>query len=272
MECAGNGRARLEPHVVSQPWLLEAVGTAEWTGVPVADLLEEAGRRRRRGRGPLHRARPRRRGRRRAGLPAQPPARRGRRRAAARLRDQRRAAAAAARLPAAAGRAGLVRDDEREVARADRRDRRAVRRLPAGDGLPDARARGRPRDAGHADHAARADGAAGDPGLHDARAGSSRPGRASCAGRAWSGWGAIEAVEVSADGGAHAGRRPALGPEPEPGAWRCVDVRVGRATPGEHELCCRARDAAGNAQPVDADWNVGGYANTSVQRVPVTVA
>ncbi len=43
MECAGNGRARLEPHVVSQPWLLEAVGTAEWTGVPVADLLYEAG-------------------------------------------------------------------------------------------------------------------------------------------------------------------------------------------------------------------------------------
>ena len=43
MECAGNGRARLEPHVVSQPWLLEAVGTAEWTGVPVRDVLEEAG-------------------------------------------------------------------------------------------------------------------------------------------------------------------------------------------------------------------------------------
>ena len=42
MECAGNGRARLEPHVVSQPWLLEAVGTAEWTGVLVGDLLGEA--------------------------------------------------------------------------------------------------------------------------------------------------------------------------------------------------------------------------------------
>ncbi|MGH2970468.1 MAG: sulfite oxidase, partial [Solirubrobacteraceae bacterium] len=40
---------------------------------------------------------------------------------------------------------------------------------------------------------------------------------------------------------------------------------------GEHELCCRARDAAGNEQPVQAGWNVGGYANTSVQRVPVTV-
>src|SRR5688500_5121030 len=28
LECAGNGRARLEPRPVSQPWLLEAVGTA----------------------------------------------------------------------------------------------------------------------------------------------------------------------------------------------------------------------------------------------------
>src|SRR5438034_1150632 len=43
LECAGNGRARLEPHVVSQPWLSEAVGTAEWGGTPLAPLLEEAG-------------------------------------------------------------------------------------------------------------------------------------------------------------------------------------------------------------------------------------
>ena len=43
MECAGNGRARLEPHVVSQPWLAEAVGTGEWGGVGLAPLLEEAG-------------------------------------------------------------------------------------------------------------------------------------------------------------------------------------------------------------------------------------
>jgi sulfane dehydrogenase subunit SoxC len=41
MECAGNGRARLSPHVVSQPWLYEAVGTAEWTGTPLAGLLDE---------------------------------------------------------------------------------------------------------------------------------------------------------------------------------------------------------------------------------------
>ena len=43
MECAGNGRAALSPRPLSQPWLLEAVGTAEWTGTPLRGLLEEAG-------------------------------------------------------------------------------------------------------------------------------------------------------------------------------------------------------------------------------------
>ena len=32
MECAGNGRVHVEPHVVCQPWLLEAVGNARWRG------------------------------------------------------------------------------------------------------------------------------------------------------------------------------------------------------------------------------------------------
>jgi sulfane dehydrogenase subunit SoxC len=43
MECAGNGRARMDPRPQSQPWLTEAVGTAEWTGTPLAPLLREAG-------------------------------------------------------------------------------------------------------------------------------------------------------------------------------------------------------------------------------------
>ncbi|WP_330178973.1 sulfite oxidase [Nocardia sp. NBC_01503] len=43
MECAGNGRARLTPRPISQPWLVEAVGTADWTGVPLRVLLREAG-------------------------------------------------------------------------------------------------------------------------------------------------------------------------------------------------------------------------------------
>lgn len=43
LECAGNGRARLRPRPVSQPWLVEAVGTSRWTGTPLAPLLREAG-------------------------------------------------------------------------------------------------------------------------------------------------------------------------------------------------------------------------------------
>jgi sulfane dehydrogenase subunit SoxC len=43
LECAGNGRAQLLPRPVSQPWLSEAVGTARWTGTPLASLLREAG-------------------------------------------------------------------------------------------------------------------------------------------------------------------------------------------------------------------------------------
>jgi DMSO/TMAO reductase YedYZ molybdopterin-dependent catalytic subunit len=43
MECAGNGRARLSPRPISQPWLLEAIGTAEWTGTPLRDILAEEG-------------------------------------------------------------------------------------------------------------------------------------------------------------------------------------------------------------------------------------
>lgn len=43
MECAGNGRARLEPRPLSQPWLNEAIGTATWTGTSLTGVLEEAG-------------------------------------------------------------------------------------------------------------------------------------------------------------------------------------------------------------------------------------
>src|SRR4029077_11219496 len=42
LECAGNGRARLSPRPLSQPWLTEAVGTAEWTGTSLKSLLDEA--------------------------------------------------------------------------------------------------------------------------------------------------------------------------------------------------------------------------------------
>jgi DMSO/TMAO reductase YedYZ molybdopterin-dependent catalytic subunit len=42
MECAGNGRALLDPRPLSQPWLTEAVGTAVWAGASLASLLGDA--------------------------------------------------------------------------------------------------------------------------------------------------------------------------------------------------------------------------------------
>src|SRR6185295_2480223 len=42
MECAGNGRGQLSPRYPSVPWLEEGVSTADWTGVPLAVLLQQA--------------------------------------------------------------------------------------------------------------------------------------------------------------------------------------------------------------------------------------
>jgi DMSO/TMAO reductase YedYZ molybdopterin-dependent catalytic subunit len=43
LECAGNNRNFLEPKVKGAQWGLGAVGTAEWTGVPLSMLLDRAG-------------------------------------------------------------------------------------------------------------------------------------------------------------------------------------------------------------------------------------
>jgi DMSO/TMAO reductase YedYZ molybdopterin-dependent catalytic subunit len=43
LECAGNNRNFLEPKVKGVQWGLGAVGTAEWSGVPLSTLLDRAG-------------------------------------------------------------------------------------------------------------------------------------------------------------------------------------------------------------------------------------
>jgi anti-anti-sigma factor len=43
LECAGNGRSLLNPRVNGEQWNLGAVSTAEWTGVPLAEVLNRAG-------------------------------------------------------------------------------------------------------------------------------------------------------------------------------------------------------------------------------------
>jgi DMSO/TMAO reductase YedYZ molybdopterin-dependent catalytic subunit len=96
------------------------------------------------------------------------------------------------------------------------------------------------------------------------------PGSSVLEGRAWSGFGPVVRVEVSVDGGrswADAKLDAAVG---EFGwtrwSYPWEDVRS-----GEYVVCSRATDAAGNVQPLEPEWNFGGYVNNSVQRVPVTV-
>ncbi|MEO8255758.1 MAG: sulfite oxidase [Acidobacteriota bacterium] len=43
LECAGNGRSMFQPPIDGEKWNLGAVSTAEWTGVPLAEVLDRAG-------------------------------------------------------------------------------------------------------------------------------------------------------------------------------------------------------------------------------------
>jgi DMSO/TMAO reductase YedYZ molybdopterin-dependent catalytic subunit len=92
------------------------------------------------------------------------------------------------------------------------------------------------------------------------------------AGRAWSGWGAIDGVEVSIDGG-ESWAPATLDQRQSDGHtfWCRWEYRWQRPRPGEHTLMARARDSAGNIQPLAAEWNLDGYLNNGVQRINVTV-
>jgi hypothetical protein len=89
-------------------------------------------------------------------------------------------------------------------------------------------------------------------------------------GRAWSGLGPVERVELSADGGL-SWSDAQIAPQPAMWAWCTWAWRWEPQGPGHYELCCRATDSAGNTQPLRPRWNLGGYANNEVQRVPITV-
>jgi hypothetical protein len=90
-------------------------------------------------------------------------------------------------------------------------------------------------------------------------------------GAAWSGAGAIVAVELSADEGAS---WVAMELESSPPAG-LRQLWHGRFTPpgrGSYTLLTRATDASGAVQPLLASWNRLGYGNNAVQRVRVTVS
>lgn len=270
MECAGNGRARMLPRPVSQPWLDEAVGTAEWTGTPLAPLLYEAGIRP----GAVDVA----------FTGADHGIERGVEQDYQRglslfeaLRDDvllvyemngqplppQHGAPVRLVVPGWYGMAHVkwlvgveVLDRPfdgfqnavayRVKQNADDPGQPVTRILPKAliqpPGFPDFQSRARILDRG----------------VHE------------LGGRAWSGWGSVVRVEVSADGGT-TWSDAALGPVDAPYAWRAWTWTWDAGEPGRYELCARATDSAGHVQPVEQPWNRQGMANNQVQRISVTV-
>ena len=267
LECAGNGRARLSPRPLSQPWLSEAVGTAEWTGTPLGPILAEAGIRD----GASHAVF--------TGLD------RGLQggieqlyERSLTLEDAQRAEVMLAwavngqPLPPQHGfplrlivpgwygmtsvkwlRSITVTDRDFEGYQQARAYHYRVAEQDAGDPVT----RMLPRAL------------MVPPGIPDfmSRARFVAPGRHPIEGRAWSGRAAVTRVEFSDDGGA-TWADAALEPAVSPFAWRGWR-HDWDATAGEHELCVRATDAAGNVQPQDQSWNREGVMNNAVQRVHV---
>ncbi len=90
-------------------------------------------------------------------------------------------------------------------------------------------------------------------------------------GRAWSGRAPIARVEVSTDGG-QTWAEATLDPDPDHRwAWTGWSFVWAPSETGSVTLCCRATDEAGETQPDEPPWNLGGYENNAIQRLPVLV-
>jgi DMSO/TMAO reductase YedYZ molybdopterin-dependent catalytic subunit len=267
MECAGNGRAQISPRYPSVPWVEEGVSTAEWTGVPLARLLERAGLRQEakdvvfrgadRGfdRGIEHEFA-------RSLAPADA------------MREEVLVAYAmnGAPLPPQHG-APLRLVVPRWYGMASVKWLRAIELIDRPfDGLQQAssyRFRSAPGQKGDPCRLMRVNSLMAPPGIPDfyGRRRTVQPGPVQVAGRAWSGAAPIAGVDFC-DNGAW---RPAMVEPPQaPHAWQAWRI-AWDAEPGGHELACRATDAQGNCQPLQPPWDLSGFGNNAVQRVQVTV-
>lgn len=269
MECAGNGRALFDERPVSQPWLLEAVGTASWTGTPLAPLLERAGVAAQtadivftgldRGvEGGEERAYER-------ALTLEE-VMRGEVLLAYAMNGQpllpQHGAPVRVIVPGWYGMANVkwlssIRAIDEPFAGYQQTESYRFRRRETDPGTPLDRIRPRALMV-----------PPGVPSFPE-RERSLAAGPVTLEGRAWSGGGGIERVDVSTDG-ARTWQQAELGPPIGEHAWRYWSA-TWDATPGEHELASRATDSSGAAQPDEAEFNTGGYVNNGIQRVRVSV-
>ena len=267
LECAGNGRGWLRPRPVSLPWLGEATATAEWRGVPLRDVLADSG----------------------LGPDALEVVFRG---ADGGIQGETEQVYARSLCVADAIRPEVLLAYEMNGRALEPQHGFPLRLVVPGwygmasvkwltsidvvsepfAGFQQAiayRYQADADDTGKPVERQRVRALMVPPGFPDffSRRRFVRPGAVELFGRAWSGHGAIEQVEVAVDG---EWADATLGPAAARFAWRGWTFHWD-AAPGEHELACRARDAAGHVQPLDPPWNYQGMGNNVVQRVPVTV-
>jgi DMSO/TMAO reductase YedYZ molybdopterin-dependent catalytic subunit len=268
LECAGNGRAADHPRPVSQPWLDGAVGTADWTGVRLADLLADAG---------LQAA---------AVSVVFAGADHGVERGVE--QDYERGLSVAD----ATGGDVLVATSMNGGPLPPQHGFPVRLVVPGWYGMASVKWLREIRVvdhefAGFQHHAYRLRQEAGDegvpvtrieprallvpPGFPDfmSRARVVDAGPVVLRGRAWSGWGPVEHVEVSTDDGATWAEADL---ETDHGvyAWRGFRA-TWEAAPGRCSLRARATDATGRVQPAEAVWNRGGFTNNASQPIDVLV-
>jgi hypothetical protein len=86
------------------------------------------------------------------------------------------------------------------------------------------------------------------------------------AGFAWSGAVPVAGLRVSCDGG-ESWLEIELAEGEGPFGWRAFRAEFAVERAGPLSVIARARDVAGNEQPLDATWNPRGYCNNQAQRV-----
>ena len=267
LECAGNGRTRMENRAESQPWLLEAVSTAEWTGTPLAGVLEEAG----------------------LGSDAEELVFTGADHGiqGGVEQDYQRSLAIEEAMRPEVLLAYAMNGHPLEPQHGA-----PVRLLvPCWYGMTSVKwlrrieAVTRPFEGFQQADAYRVQLSDDDPGERvtrmKVRALMAPPGfgqfpsgdrivdagPVTLHGKTWCGTAPVAKVEVGIDDG----WQPAeLGPDQGPYVWRSWSA-IWQAEPGSHVLSCRATDADGNVQPLEPFWNIQGMGNTFVQTIAVSV-
>ncbi|MCB1546997.1 MAG: sulfite oxidase [Hyphomicrobiaceae bacterium] len=268
LECAGNGRGQVEPRYQSMPWSYEAVGTAEWTGTPLANVLTAAGLDERAAEIVFYGAD--------RGFDRHGEHTYGRSLAPAHaLRDEVLLVYEMNGMPLLPQHGfplRLVVPGWFGMASVKWLERIEVWDRPF-DGpqqTPHYHFRTVAGEPGTPVTTLRVKSLMVPPGLPDVytRRRVVERGDVEIVGRAWSGAGAaIARVEVAVDG---VWREANLDAPMGRFAWRGWKFHW-RAEAGLHELACRATDIDGNVQPLDPVWDVGGFGNNAVQRVQVMV-